>query len=61
MTETKALAGIRVLDLGMFWAGPYAGKLLGDFGAEVIKIESVRRPDPLRVQARGIYPNAWAR
>ena len=57
MTETKALAGIRVLDLGMFWAGPYAGKLLGDFGAEVIKIESVRRPDPLRVQARGIYPN----
>lgn len=57
MTQNKALAGIRVLDLGMFWAGPYAGKLLGDFGAEVIKVESVRRPDPLRVQARGIYPN----
>lgn len=52
-----AIEGIRVLDLGMFWAGPYAGKLLADMGAEVIKVEAIRRPDPLRTQARGLYPN----
>lgn len=56
-TQPLALQGMRVLDLGMFWAGPYAGKLLGDMGAEVIKIESLRRPDPLRIQARGLFPD----
>jgi crotonobetainyl-CoA:carnitine CoA-transferase CaiB-like acyl-CoA transferase len=51
------LEGIRILDLGQFWAGPNAGRAWGDAGAEVIKVESCRRPDPLRIQARGIYPN----
>jgi crotonobetainyl-CoA:carnitine CoA-transferase CaiB-like acyl-CoA transferase len=50
------LTGIRILDLGMFQSAPYCGRLLGDLGAEVIKVESGRRPDPLRVQGRGLFP-----
>ncbi|MFC0040189.1 CaiB/BaiF CoA transferase family protein [Actinomadura rayongensis] len=42
------LAGLRVLELGSLIAGPYAGRILADFGAEVIKIEDPGRPDPLR-------------
>lgn len=45
---TGALAGIRVLELGSLIAGPYAGRLLGDLGADVVKIEAPDRPDPLR-------------
>jgi formyl-CoA transferase len=42
------LAGIRVLELGSLIAGPFCGKTLGDFGAEVIKIEPPGEGDPLR-------------
>ena len=42
------LAGLRVLELGTVVAGPFAGRLLGDYGADVIKVESPGRPDPLR-------------
>lgn len=42
------LAGVRVLELGSLIAGPFAGRQLADFGAEVIKIESPTRPDPMR-------------
>ncbi|MEX2031895.1 MAG: CoA transferase [Dehalococcoidia bacterium] len=51
------LEGVRVLDMGQFWAAPNAGRALGDAGAEVIKVEACARPDPLRIQARGIYPD----
>ncbi|MEU4927615.1 CoA transferase [Streptomyces yokosukanensis] len=47
-TTTPALAGLRVLDLATLFAGPLAATLLGDFGAEVIKVEHPRRPDPSR-------------
>ena len=40
--------GVRVLELGNFIAGPFAGQLLGDYGAEVIKIESPDGGDPMR-------------
>ncbi len=42
------LADITVLELGVLIAGPFCGQLLGDFGAEVIKIEEPRTGDPMR-------------
>ncbi|PXW96109.1 formyl-CoA transferase [Sphaerotilus hippei] len=42
------LAGLKVLELGQLIAGPFAGKTLGDFGADVIKIEPPGGGDPLR-------------
>jgi formyl-CoA transferase len=48
MTPAGALDGVRVLELGTLIAGPFAGRLLGDMGADVIKIEPPGAPDPLR-------------
>ena len=42
------LAGYRVIELGQLLAGPFAGCMLGYFGAEVIKIESPKGGDPIR-------------
>ncbi len=41
--RTGPLLGVRVLELGNFIAGPFAGQLFGDYGAEVIKVEASRR------------------
>ncbi|GAA1870049.1 CaiB/BaiF CoA transferase family protein [Asanoa iriomotensis] len=51
MPERDAFAGIRVLDLGSFWAGPYLGSLLGAMGADVLKVEGPRRVDGFRFLA----------
>lgn len=44
----RALAGLKVVELGQLIAGPFAAKTLADFGAEVIKIEPPGAGDPLR-------------
>ena len=43
-----ALAGVRVVEMGQLIAGPFAGKTLGEFGADVVKVEPPGAGDPLR-------------
>jgi len=57
MSETTApgpLAGLRVIEMGTLIAGPFCGQILGDFGAEVIKIEDPRKGDPMRQWGRSL-------
>ncbi len=42
------LSGIRVVDVGTFLAGPYAASIMGEFGAEVLKVEYPIGGDPMR-------------
>ncbi|MDA0637530.1 CoA transferase [Nonomuraea sp. MCN248] len=46
------LDDVRVIELGQLLAGPFCGQLLGDFGAEVIKVEDPGRGDPMRQWGR---------
>ena len=47
-TPPGALNGVRVIEMGQLIAGPFAGKMLGEFGADVVKIEAPGAGDPLR-------------
>ncbi|WP_206956943.1 CaiB/BaiF CoA transferase family protein [Trinickia acidisoli] len=47
-TTKRPLEGVRVLDIATFLAAPFAGTIMADFGADVIKIEQPREGDPLR-------------
>ncbi|WP_432770239.1 MAG: CoA transferase [Sphingopyxis sp.] len=60
MTEHGgALAGIRVVELGQLIAGPFCGQLLGDMGAEVVKIEPPGGGDQMRNWGQGDKPSWW--
>lgn len=49
------LAGVRLIELGSLLAGPFAGRLLGDLGAEIIKVEAPGQPDPIRNWGKARY------
>ena len=49
------LAGVRVVELGQLLAGPFTGRLLGDLGAEIIKVEAPGHPDPIRDWGKARY------
>jgi formyl-CoA transferase len=52
MTAPAPLDDVRVIEIGQLLAGPFCGQLLGDFGAEVIKLEDPGRGDPMRQWGR---------
>ena len=49
------LAGVRVIELGTLLAGPFTGRLLGDLGAEIVKVEDPTKPDPIREWGKARY------
>ncbi|MGB7656147.1 MAG: CoA transferase [Novosphingobium sp.] len=54
-----ALDGIRVIELGQLIAGPFCGQLLGDMGADVVKVEPPGAGDPLREWGQGEHKVQW--
>ena len=57
--NTGPLKGLRVVEMGQLIAGPFCGQLLGDMGAEVVKIEPPGKGDPMREWGRGDHPLWW--
>ncbi len=54
-----ALEGLRVIEMGQLLAGPFCGQLLGDMGADVIKIEPPGKGDPMRDWGQGEEKVQW--
>ena len=59
MSSAGALQGIRVVELGQLLAGPFCGQLLGDMGADVIKVEPPGAGDPMREWGQGDVKVQW--
>jgi crotonobetainyl-CoA:carnitine CoA-transferase CaiB-like acyl-CoA transferase len=56
----RPFEGLRVLELTAFWAGPIVGNILGMLGADVIHIESVKRPDGMRFNSvKAMSEEGW--
>ncbi len=55
----SALNGLRVIEMGQLLAGPFCGQLLGDMGAEVIKVEPPGVGDPMRLWGQGKDKVQW--
>jgi len=53
---TLPLEGIRIVDFTAYWAGPLPSAIMADLGAEVIKVESIQRPDLFRIVAVSGHP-----
>ena len=53
------LAGVKVIEMGQLIAGPFCGQLLGDMGADVVKIEAPGQGDPMRQWGQKGYPLFW--
>ena len=56
---TGALHGLRVIEMGQLLAGPFCGQLLGDMGADVIKVEPPGAGDPMREWGQGQEKVQW--
>lgn len=59
MTSAGALSDIKVVELGQLLAGPFCGQLLGDMGADVIKVEPPGAGDPMRLWGQGTEKVQW--
>jgi crotonobetainyl-CoA:carnitine CoA-transferase CaiB-like acyl-CoA transferase len=63
MTDRAAnpgpLAGVKVVEMGQLIAGPFCGQLLGDLGADVVKIEAPGQGDPMRQWGQKGFPLFW--
>ena len=59
MSQAGALSDIRVIELGQLLAGPFCGQLLGDMGADVIKVEPPGAGDPMREWGQGAEKVNW--